>query len=396
MGFADHVIVKDIKSGKIMIWGRNDNGQMGIQSLIEERAVRNAIELPKKAKRVKIGECHTVIILENGKVELCGWNYYGQLGNGTTTSEFILKELPMPAKIIDAACGASYTLLFTEQYDVYGFGKNEYGNLGLGFNKTKLLNPRKLEGKFKQAYCGYWHTFLVDLNNKFHSCGSNQYGQLLLKHYDDQTNIVPMDNFDHTIRSIAGGYECTIVIDSNYRMHSIGYNNFGLCGVGHTNNVTKIVELTQFLSSHTILFDKIEIGYEHCVAKTRDNMLFSWGYNQHGQLGLGDNEKRTSPSQIIELPEPISKFWCGHNQSYVISQTKNVYSCGYNTYGELGLGDNNNRNVLTKISTISNIDIVDKQSYWYIFKVLYFARTQEHAVWRRVPIEIIREICKFI
>jgi len=57
---------------------------------------------------------------------LCGWNYYGQLGNGTTTSEFVLRPLKivgLNGRIINASCGASFTFLITEHFDVYAFGK---------------------------------------------------------------------------------------------------------------------------------------------------------------------------------------------------------------------------------------------------------------------------------
>jgi len=273
--------------------------------------------------------------------------------------------------------------------------KNEYGNLGLGFKETKVTTPKKLDGKYKEIHCGYSHTFLVDMKNNYQSCGSNQYGQILLNHSNDQTTITPVNNFKNKINKISAGYECTIVIDSDCKMYSIGYNNFGLCGVGHTNNLTKLVEVTKFLPR--VKFCAVEIGYEHCVAKTTNDKLFSWGHNQHGQLGLGDNEKRTMPTEVTVLPESVSSFWCGHNQTFVISKTRNAYSCGYNTYGELCLGDTNNRNILTRITTLSNVMLLSKKpDLWFAFKVLYFGRKTEHKIWRKVPIEIIKEICKFI
>jgi len=68
------------------------------------------------------------------------------------------------------------------------------------------------------------------------------------------------------------------------------------------------------------------------------------------QLGLGDNIDR---KVFTKIPNIKAKFIsAGRYHSLIIDQENNVYSFGYNGYGQLGLGDNINRNKPEKISNI--------------------------------------------
>ena len=66
--------------------------------------------------------------------------------------------------------------------------------------------------------------------------------------------------------------------------------------------------------------------------------LFAWGYNNTGQLGLGDLTNRSSPVQVGALAT-WAKTGAGYVSSYAIKSDGTLWSWGYNFYGGLGLGD---------------------------------------------------------
>lgn len=78
--------------------------------------------------------------------------------------------------------------------------------------------------------------------------------------------------------------------------------------------------------------------------------IFSFGYNEFGQLSLGDKENRNTPTFVSDNKK-WTDFSLGHYHGLGISLDKELYSVGYNYYGQLGLetdGVGENKNVLTK------------------------------------------------
>ena len=59
------------------------------------------------------------------------------------------------------------------------------------------------------------------------------------------------------------------------------------------------------IHNHKMMFpfntSQIAVGYSHFVAVSHDTTVYSWGYNSHGQLGHGDTQNRNSPVVIDAL-----------------------------------------------------------------------------------------------
>ena len=75
------------------------------------------------------------------------------------------------------------------------------------------------------------------------------------------------------------------------------------------------------------------------------------------QLGLGDNINRNIPSKIENLP-PIKYVACGSYHTLFVDIEGIVYSCGSNFFGQLGLGDTIDRNIPIKIENLPPIKYV--------------------------------------
>ncbi|PIK49702.1 putative E3 ubiquitin-protein ligase MYCBP2 [Apostichopus japonicus] len=71
----------------------------------------------------------TVILLENGEVYTFGSNSYGQLGLGDTGNRISPVNIPVAAKIKQVAAGSYHTLLLTENGNVLSFGRCQKGQL---------------------------------------------------------------------------------------------------------------------------------------------------------------------------------------------------------------------------------------------------------------------------
>jgi alpha-tubulin suppressor-like RCC1 family protein len=75
------------------------------------------------------------------------------------------------------------------------------------------------------------------------------------------------------------------------------------------------------------------------------NNLWSFGSNEYGQLGLGDTTNRYIPSPVLinGVNFKVKDIACSGHHSLAIDINDNLWSFGFNGYGQLGLGDTTNR-----------------------------------------------------
>ena len=108
------------------------------------------------------------------------------------------------------------------------------------------------------------------------------------------------------------------------------------------------------LNTRVPKIQSVVLSYKHTMLLTKTNKgevkLFSCGDNWHGQLGLGDNVNRNELTEVT-LPEGFiieEVIAGGHYHTILKGKGKNgedkLYACGDNKYGQLGLGDYSRRN----------------------------------------------------
>lgn len=89
---------------------------------------------------------HSVIVTEDGKAMTFGRNEHGQLGINSTVTTIkptLVSELEN-FNIIGAACGRNHTLFLTDTGTVYACGDNRYGQCGVGNAIARLQTPARL------------------------------------------------------------------------------------------------------------------------------------------------------------------------------------------------------------------------------------------------------------
>ena len=98
----------------------------------------------------------------------------------------------------------------------------------------------------------------------------------------------------------------------------------------------------------------------HNFILKNDSTLWGCGYNGYGQLGLGDTSNRTTFTQITTNADDIKSVHCGYSHTFILKNNGTLCGCGYNGYGALGLGDTTNRTTFT----IANINTNDIKSIY--------------------------------
>jgi len=120
--------------------------------------------------------------LTDGFVYSWGHNWRnGRLGHGDTKDRYIPTKINGLTKIKKIYCGAGHTMAINENDELYVWGCNEDGELGLGDfsnGSTPTLNSFFKNKKIIKLICGWCHNLALIENGEVYSWGSNFYGKL--------------------------------------------------------------------------------------------------------------------------------------------------------------------------------------------------------------------------
>ena len=236
---------------------------------------------------------------------------------------------------------------------VYSFGRNT--KEGHGHIEDFVFPPKVIPSlkNITQVSCGFYHSGCVDMDGNVFTFGRNALGQLGVGKYSEeliQTHIPQKLNLP-PIKQIACGTHFTMCLSVSGDVFSFGYNNHGQLGHGDDidYNSPKQIELLQDI-------EFIECGHDYAACKSIDNRIYVWGYNNFGQLGIGNKVNQRKPFQCVDWPEDIVDIKYGYNHSLILTLHQDVYSCGNHINGQLGreiVGDY--ATTLEKISSLSHI-----------------------------------------
>nr|QBK90167.1 MAG: F-box and regulator of chromosome condensation repeat protein [Pithovirus LCPAC102] len=296
---------------------------------------------------------------------------YSTLGilvpNYTDGIDYIPYKIQFDNIVKSVSNGLSHTVLIDENNRVWSYGSNNSGQLGLGGTKsmadpTKLLNFNKA----KSVSGGDNHTMIIDENDELWSCGNNDFGQLGLGNkkgkkvptkitrFSDISKIQNYYSSDtiasvHKVKAVSCGGRHTIIIDENDEVWSCGDNQFGQLGLGSGINKYTIIPVPTKLSFNNKV-KQISSGNDHIMIIDENNEVWSCGSNEHGQLGLGlDNDINKNILTKINFNYKVKYVSCGYTHSMIIDENNELWGFGQNNDGQLGLGDYINKNIPTKI-----------------------------------------------
>jgi cysteine-rich repeat protein len=337
----------------------------------------------KEPRAVSAGNTDTCALGVNSAVQCWGYNVYGQLGlNDTQSRGDSASEVNATLPVVDLGAGRTAKVVVTDILSTCAildndalkcWGYNAYGQLGQGDTSNRgssvgqmgdALYPVSLgTGRYAKAVAvGGYHTCAILDNDTLKCWGYNVYGALGLGDtstrgdaQNEMGDALPTVNVGsgRTVIAVATGIYSTCVILDDRRVKCWGYNAFGQLGLGDVNNrgdamgeMGDALPAVDLGTGRTAL--AIGFGTYHVCAVLDDYSLKCWGYNNAGQLGLGDVNNRGDA--MGEMGDALPRVSLGTGYVPRVVTGGDSYTCalsfggqvkcwGTGTYGRLGLGD---------------------------------------------------------
>lgn len=328
--------------------GSNQYAELGLMDLLNYKEL-NKIPLPKEIKPIKVvcGINNTMILTEDNKIYAFGINQANQLGlyNEETDDyeepcikEPMLVPIPKYIKPIDIFLGKQVSFVLSEDKKLYSIGLNLDGELGIG-NREIRITPKfqlvKLPNgiNVSSVSCMYKHTLIIGTDGNLYGFGLNEYGQLGLGHKEN-VFIPTKINLPNGVKptKISVGFSHSLVIGDNGNLYFAGKNDYRELGM--EDDIRTNFEF--FVLPHGVKPKLISSGSTFSIVLAENNVLYSWGANDYGQLGLGDLKKYKDPTPI-SLPKDIKPISLlnGSFSSMIINEDNTIYVWGDNMNGQL-------------------------------------------------------------
>ena len=361
-----------MSDGSVFAWGRGDGGQTGhygtVHSVtglpttnvpdIREIPILTDLNQTYGIEVIHTGQNHNIALLRNGEVWVWGRNEHGQLGLGTSDNVMApirndaLTHISQNYGIAMFRNGSSYNHILTDTGVVYGWGRADGGRLGLG--SWTHLTP----------------------------AGGGIY---FLETPTEITQLTQLHS-SHTILQWHDGGHHDIVLLGNARVYGWGVNTggrLGMCTNGDPVSVpTDIWPLSDINMTPGRRIDRMYVGYENGMFVSGGGTVYTWGVNAWGGLANGGGADVSEPEAVPALTNLFNTYNLTRAQKnqhtanwlFVTDGSElngpHVWGWGAGAHGRNGIGNENppgqhppNLLVPTEIAPLSDLAREGKQFF---------------------------------
>ncbi|KAG2206850.1 hypothetical protein INT47_007607 [Mucor saturninus] len=278
-GWAHSLLAFD---NQVYAFGLDQSGQLG----------GSHATFPDEVKLLACGREHSHVVTENKEgtqLYSFGNNMYGQLGVGKSKRSdpgtLVCERTPQPVHfnhhITDIVCGLDHTVIATQQEEVYAMGWAADGQLGQGFEDKN--RPSRLTFPHHVDKLSSSTDFTLALTpGGLWTWGNSEYGQGLQGRIIDR--ILEPLKIQMDVSDFAAGGPFSVILASDGQVYTCGYGALGLDKVIQTLEPT----LVQGLSNKEII--KVFASTDYAAALSKNGDLYTWGLNGSGRLGLGPTD----------------------------------------------------------------------------------------------------------
>ena len=352
-GYSHSVSIR--ATGAVATHGENRSGEIGDGTTAARSSPVYLAPPPGQAwAQVATGDFRSTALTTTGEMYSWGSNGYGQLGDGTLTDHRTPFRIAGPAgsSWAGVAAGFGHTLALAANGELYTWGDNYYGQLGIGSTATTLARqhlPTPAGQQWAQVAAGYNFSLALSTTGALYAWGSNADGQLgegtTTRHL---APVLVPPPAGQSWGQVAAGFWSAAALCSDGSLYTWGNNYEGQLGDGTTTGQLLPTRLAPPTGQRWL---QVAVGYAHMLAVCSDGSLYSWGSNNQGQLGDGTNTARRRP---VRIAPPPNRQWAqvaaGSSHSLALDSEGQVYSSGYNYSGQLGDGTTRSTNYFLRTS----------------------------------------------
>ncbi|KAJ0982847.1 hypothetical protein J5N97_011102 [Dioscorea zingiberensis] len=301
--------------GKVLTWGRGTRGQLGHEEMsncLKPRIVKFLESFC--VFDVAAGWNHSGFVTDTGHLFMCGDGSFGQLGNGNNESHSSPVEISFSdaTLVVQVACGMRHSIALVKGSSgdsVYGFGAGRHGQIGKPGDATSRSN------NFPVVVPGLENCSIAHIcANGDHSAALTTNGQLYTwgRGFNGSSDSHIPQPLTSSLRfaKVALGWNHALLV-SDGGTYILGGDRHGMltsdlktqqssipssCIRSENSSAIPTLRKVPGLDGENVVC--IAAGAEHSALVTERGTVMTWGWGEHGQLGLGNTCDQTFPQAI--------------------------------------------------------------------------------------------------
>ena len=343
-------------TGSALSWGDNGNGELGNGSLTNS-LTPTAVTMPSGVSFVTVsgGWSHVLALDSAGSVWAWGSNAEGAIGNGSTTDATTPVAVSMPASVTfsEIAAGNSFSLALDTAGRAWAWGRNDEGELGDGYAVRYATAPVAVSMPagvtFKAIAAGELTAFAIDTSGAAWSWGENV--ACCGGNVGSPTAVAMPSGV--AFQSLAGQEFGALAIDTSGAGWAWGSNTYGQLGNGTTIDSAVPVAMTM---PSGVSFTHVAGGFDMGVALDTSGKAWAWGINSVGQLGNATTTESLVPVPV-SMPSgaTFSQIAAAGDHAVGLDAIGRVWSWGFNNFGQLGNGTTTSSTIPVQVSSPSGM-----------------------------------------
>lgn len=394
--------------GTVWAWGYNGNGQLG-DSTTTSRSVPVQVLGLSGVAMIAAGEQHSFALKADGTVWAWGYNGYGQLGDGTTANKLTPVQVNGVTAVKFITAGDHHGLMIKADGTVWGIGRNnlygiQFQTLGEGTATMDRSLPVMASGVANAVAVSAGSLFSVVRlgDGRIMAFGDDSEDQTINFTPENTWGYCPlghMQRFPEVIGSLSDATQLTsssqqsFIVNKDGNIFGWGYDADGQLGDGGgvayscssgsysyyrafgrgvksiTGNLR--IRVPANLQGSGISF--MGSGRNQGFAVQSNGVVWAWGVNNYGQLGIGTTDNQKTPIIISQFslktastpdnsysvsvaPAATNGMVCGGDVHTLALKTNGtVWAVGYNGYGQLGIGSTVNQTTPQQVNGLANV-----------------------------------------
>jgi alpha-tubulin suppressor-like RCC1 family protein len=336
---------------QIWAWGNNICGQIGDGTTFPRCSPVREVSLSTDWCELSSGFSHNAAIKTSGQLWVWGCNSsYTSLGDGTNINRCSpVREISSSTNWCQVSAGRAHTSAIKNNGELWSWGAGNNRQIGDGTNESRCSPVREFcsATDWCQTSAGHTHNAAVKTSGQIWSWGANEYGQLGIG--TATTRCSPVREFcSATDWCQVTATRQTIAIKTSGELWAWGQNNCGMIGDG--TNTSRCSPVREISSSTD--WCQASAGYFHSAAIKTSGQLWSWG------VGCGVLANSTNQSFQPIREQSLSTNWCqvnaGRTHSAAIKTSGQLWSWGQAYCGQLAEGFTINRNSPVREQSLSS------------------------------------------
>ena len=279
--------------GTLWVCGSSASGHLGVNNLT---AYSSPVQVPGTTWGTEMmgGNSNAGAIKTDGTLWTWGANADGILGHNNQTKYSSPTQVPGTTWSKITGNGKSISTIKTDG-TLWMWGAGDEGVLGIN-NKTHYSSPKQVPGTtWSSLGGGNEYSTAIKTDGTLWAWGANWYGNLGQNNTTQRSS--PIQIGSGTDWSTVSAAYLTTAVKTDGTLWAWGRNDNGSLGQNQPNN-THCSSPVQIPGT---TWSRSWVHFRSCSALKTDGTLWSWGYNNEGQLGLNDKIQYSSPTQVPGL-----------------------------------------------------------------------------------------------